>query len=107
MVFHQHGILRGVVIDDVEHDLHAASMNLLHQPPKGIEIAVSGVDRAEIPHGIGRAALAELHLFSTGMDGHEPHHIHTQIADAVEFVDHPVKVVFFRQVHDAQFINDE
>ena len=94
----QHGVLRGMVIDDIQHQLHAAGVHFLHQAREGIKVAVGGVDGAEIHHAVRRTVLAQAVEDSAGMDGHQPHHVHTQCLDAVQIGDHTVKVALVSEI---------
>ena len=106
MLGNERGVGRGVIIDHVDHALHAALVNFIDQMDKVLHRAVFGVDRAIIPVGIGAAEAAFLVQTADGMDGHEPDDIHAQRTDAVEIRLNGAKRALGRVAADIQLIDD-
>ena len=83
----EHRVRRGVVIYHIDHDLHAARVDLVHQLLEVLQRAVGGVYAAVVPVCVGAAEAPLLPLNADGVDGHEPDDVRPEGADAVQIGD--------------------
>ena len=83
----QHGIGRCVVVHHVDHALHAAFVDFVHQQAEVRLAAVLRVHGAVVAVGIGAAEASLPALLADGVDGHEPDDVGAEGFDAVEVGD--------------------
>ena len=84
MLLQQHRVRRGVVIDHVDHALHAAPVDFLCQGSEVLHCAVGRVHAAIVTVRIGAAEAAFLSHDADGVNRHEPDDIRPQRFDPVQ-----------------------
>lgn len=82
MFGHPGTIVTRVTKDDVDDQPHPASMNFRDETTEIIEVAVFGIDRAEIVDGIGRAEGAFAIALADRMNGKQPNEINAHRGDS-------------------------
>ena len=87
MLAEQHGVGRGVVVDHVDHDLHAAAVDLVAEEAELLHAAVDGIGRAVVAVGIGAAEASLFALFPDRMDRQKPDPVGAERADTVKVRD--------------------
>ena len=80
----QHRVRRGVVIDHVDHALHAAPVDLLRQSFEVLHCPVGRVHAAVVAVCVRAAEASFLSLHADGVDRHEPDDIRPQRLDPVQ-----------------------
>ena len=95
-----------MVIDHINHALHAEGMNGVHQLAEVLHCAVAGVDGAVIPVGIRAAQAAFFVFYPDRVNRHEPDDVRAEGFDALEIRDDGEKSALFRVAADVDAVED-
>ena len=82
VVGHEHGIVRGMIENDVNHHLEAQVVGGGDETGEVVFVAKFGVDLAVVGDGVGRAKPTFAMGNADGMDGHEPDDVDAHAVDA-------------------------
>ena len=102
----QHRVGRGVVVDHVDHALHALCVDGVDERLEILECSVLGVDRAVVAVGIGASERSFACLLADGVDGYEPDRVGAERADARQVVDERAECALRRMVAHEDRVDD-
>ena len=95
-----------MVVHDVDHDLHAARVDLGDKGAEILHRAVGGVDAAVVAVGVGTAEAAFLARRADRVDRHEPDDVRAEGADAVQVADDGAEGALLGVVADVDRVDD-
>ena len=102
----ERGVRRGVVVDDVDHALHAALVNLIHERLEIVHRAIGGIDSTVVAVGIRAAEAAFFALYADRVDRQEPDDVRAESLDAIEIGDDRAERALRRMGADVDGVND-
>ena len=102
----ERGVRRGVVVDDVDHALHAALVDLVHERLEIVHRAIGGIDSTVVAVGIRAAEAAFFALHADRVDRQEPDDVRAESLDAVEIGDDRAERALRRMGADVDGVND-
>ena len=105
VVLPQPGVRRGMVVDDINHALHAVRMNGIHQGPEVVHGAEFRIDSPVVPDRIGTAQGSLPVQLTERMNRHEPDDVRPKIPDAVQILLHLSKRAFLAVIADKNTVH--
>ena len=106
MLPEEDGVRGGMVVDHVDHALHAPRVDGVHQGLEVLHGAVGGVHGPVVPVGVGAAEAALLPSLPDGVDGQEPDDVRAEGLDPVQIRDHGAEGALRRVVPDVDGVDD-